>query len=233
MALYSIASADSVTITGGLTLELSGSATVNSILGVKDGQTLLIYPTGAFAFGSSGNILAGSAAQTVGTWVALAQRSGVLIQVGRDGYHPKYPVSRKRTTSAFDKSSSTALSDITGLTVNVDAGLTYEFSAILYTTSDAGGGVKFAIGGTCTATAFICEAITSENGVTSKQDRTTTKGNAVGGITAVTVALCRIVGTITVANAGTLTAMMAQNSSIAANSTVLALSSFGIDREVA
>ena len=86
MAIYSIASADSVTITGGTTVEISGTTTINTISGVKDAQTLLIYPTGTWSFGAAGNVVASTVAQVVGTPVLLVQRNGTLYQIGMVGY---------------------------------------------------------------------------------------------------------------------------------------------------
>src|SRR5689334_17179951 len=56
----------------------------------------------------------------------------------------------KTVTSQFDKTNTT-LADVTGLSVTVTAGKKYSFTALLYTTSDVGGGVKVAIGGSATA----------------------------------------------------------------------------------
>lgn len=134
------------------------------------------------------------------------------------------------TTAQFDKTNDTTLANIPGLTVNVDAGGTYAFTAALFTTSNVGTGVKAAIAGTCTATSFICEADTVAAGVIT-QSRTTTKGNAVGGVTAVTASRIDIIGTIVVANAGTLTVQFAENAAIAATtSSVLINSTFEVTR---
>ncbi len=133
---------------------------------------------------------------------------------------------QKRVTADFDTGNSTTLANITGLSVAVAAGRTYSFVAELYTTSDVAAGVKFAIAGTATATAIIYEAIVHNAGVLVAQTRATALGTSVGAVTAVTVAKCTITGTITVANAGTLTVQMAQNVGNATGSVALRGSSF-------
>lgn len=134
-------------------------------------------------------------------------------------------------TTQFDKTSSTALADITfDRTFNVSASRTYSFEFEGYTTSNVAGGVKFAIGGTATATAIIYEALVDDAAVLAAQTRTTTLGNAVGGITAVTNAKVKITGTITVNAAGTLTVQFAQNASNGTASSVLVGSIFTITK---
>jgi hypothetical protein len=106
------------------------------------------------------------------------------------------------------------------------AGRTYTFEAILYTTSNVAAGVQAAIAGTATATAIVYEAIVYNAGVIAAQTRATALGTAVGAVTAVTAALIRITGTITVNAGGSLTVQFAQNASNVANSSVLIGSSF-------
>jgi hypothetical protein len=131
----------------------------------------------------------------------------------------------KRVSTQFDKTSDTTLANITGLSVNVAAGRTYTFRAVLYTTSNVAGGVKVAIGGTATATTIVYEARTIDAGLIT-QSRATALGSAVGAVTAVTAAQIIIEGTITVNAAGTLTIQFAQNASNGSASSVLVGSSF-------
>lgn len=132
-------------------------------------------------------------------------------------------------TSQFDKTSSTTLSDVPmDGTINVEASTRYSFEAVVYTTSNVAAGVKFAISGTATATTIIYEAIVDNAAAISAQTRATALGTAVGAVTAVTVAYCRITGTILVNAAGTLTLQFAQNVSNAAASSVLIGSNFRI-----
>jgi hypothetical protein len=133
-----------------------------------------------------------------------------------------------RVSTQFDKTSSTVLANVTGLTATVTAGRTYAFEAILFTTSNSAGGVQFAIAGTATATAVIYEALVFNAAAISAQTRATALAAAVGGVTAVTVAKARIVGTITVNAGGTLTVQFAQNASNAAASSVLVGSIFNV-----
>lgn len=131
-----------------------------------------------------------------------------------------------RVSTQFDKTSNTTLGNVTGLTVNVAAGRTYSFRAVLYTTSNIGGGVQAAIGGTATATAIVYQGRTLSSTTVGANDRATALGTAVGAITTVTVAFIEIDGTITVNAAGTLTVQFAQNASNGAASSVLVGSSF-------
>ena len=134
-----------------------------------------------------------------------------------------------RVSTQFDKTSDTTLANVTGLSINVVAGRTYSFKAVLYTTSNVAGGVKAAIGGTATATAIRYEAVTLDNAIVAAQTRATALGTTVGAVTAVTAAMIVITGTITVNAAGTLTVQFAQNASNATASSVLTGSAFIAD----
>jgi hypothetical protein len=125
-----------------------------------------------------------------------------------------------RVSAQFDKASN-ALANIPGLSVNVAAGQSYDFEAVLFTTSDVSGGVKVAVGGTATATAIVYEAVTLDAAAVKAQTRAAVLGGAVGGITAVVAAQIKIRGTITVNAAGTLTVQFAQNATFATPSSVL------------
>ena len=134
-----------------------------------------------------------------------------------------------RTTSNFTKTSSTTLANITGLSVNVEAAGVYKFRAVLFTTSGTSGGVKSAISGTCTATsiAYVTAIKLSASGINHSAVASaldTSHGNTAiaSGIT--------IEGTITVADAGTLTVQFAQNASNGTASTVYAGSTFEVDK---
>ena len=135
-----------------------------------------------------------------------------------------------QVATQFDKTSSTTLGNVTNLTVNVVAGKTYSFRAMLFTTSNVAGGVKAAIGGTATATSIIYQGRTVDGTTLGADDRATSLGTAVGGITTVTVAFVEIDGTIKVNAAGTPTVQFAQNASNGAASSVLVGSSFMVWR---
>jgi lysophospholipase L1-like esterase len=135
-------------------------------------------------------------------------------------------IQQSRVSTQFDKTSSTALANITGLTASLAAGKTYRFEAILYTTSNVAGGVQFAIAGTSTATSIIYEDLVNDANTNAAQTRATALATAVGGVTAVTNAYSKITGTITVNAAGTLTVQFAQNASNGTASSVLVGSTF-------
>jgi hypothetical protein len=126
----------------------------------------------------------------------------------------------------FDKTSSTALSDVTGLSLTLYPGY-YSVRAKLYTQSNSSGGVKVALGGTATPAAIIYDGLTINSG-TVTQGRATALGTAVAGVTAVTAADVEITGTINVTTAGTLTVQFAQNASNGSASSILPGSSFSV-----
>lgn len=135
-----------------------------------------------------------------------------------------------RVSTQFDKTSSTSPSAITGLSATVVAGRTYEFEAILYTTSNVAGGVKFTIsdGSFVIASAIVYEAIVYSAAGTVAQTRATSINTEVGGITTVTAALVRITGTLTVTTGGPLKVGFAQNTSSVSASSVLVGSTFSV-----
>jgi hypothetical protein len=119
-----------------------------------------------------------------------------------------------RVSVQFDKTTDTALANVTGLSVNVIAAGVYAFRAALFVTGDAVGGQKYAMAGTCTATAIIYEVITVSNSantivISSKQ---VALGGSVGQAGS-TDDFTTIEGLITVNAAGTLTVQFAQNAS--------------------
>jgi hypothetical protein len=119
-------------------------------------------------------------------------------------------------TTQFDKTDTT-LADVTGLSIGVQAGRTYNFRAVLFVDADATGGYKLAIGGTATATAIIynIKAINNATSAFTITSRQTALAGSAGAATG-TGLMIEIEGTITVNAAGTLTAQFAQN---AANGT--------------
>lgn len=146
------------------------------------------------------------------------------------GARDNFGILSARNSAQFDKTSNTTLSDITGMSVTVAAAGVYSFEAILFTTSNVAGGVKAAIAGTATATAIAYEALVFNAAALAAQTRAAALAAAVGGVTAVTVALIRISGLITVNAAGTLTVQFAQNASNGAASSVLVGSHFRVNQ---
>jgi hypothetical protein len=128
---------------------------------------------------------------------------------------------QSRTTAQFDKTSDTTLANVPGLTVNVEAGRTYTFHATLLVNCPAGGGGgKFAVAGTATATAVRYDIWGLNNTTTvTLHGNATALGTAVAA--AVVLQLVYVEGYITVNAAGTLTIQFAQNTSNATASSVL------------
>jgi hypothetical protein len=135
-----------------------------------------------------------------------------------------------RVSTQFDKTNDAALADVTGLTINVAASSTYEFTATLFTVSNVAGGVQAAVGGTCTATAIIYEGETTQSAAIAAQTRSTALGGAVGAVTAVIAARIDLEGMITVNTAGTLTIQFAQNIANGTASSVLVGSYFKVQQ---
>jgi hypothetical protein len=120
-----------------------------------------------------------------------------------------------RVTSDFSVTSSTALTNVTGLSVSVAAGRTYMFEACLQVTDAAAGGVQAAIAGTATATAIQYTGYTIADNAIKGKANATALATAVGSTTTTETSgiVVQIFGTITVNAAGTLTVQMAQNTS--------------------
>lgn len=133
-------------------------------------------------------------------------------------------------SSQFDKTTNTTLANITGLSQNVMAGLTYIFEAGLWVDADATGGSKYAIAGTATATAIKYDIMLLDEGTdayTIVSRQTALAGSA--GQAGTTAGFCLIKGMITVNAAGTLTVQFAQNASNGTSS-VLTLSYFNVEK---
>lgn len=127
----------------------------------------------------------------------------------------------KRVSSQFDKVNAT-LATVTGLSVDVIAGHSYSFEACLFVDANVTGGSKFAINGSCTASAIIYEITLLDNGtnaytITSRQ--TALGGSA--GQAGTTAGFCRIKGLITVSAAGTLVVEFAQNTASGTSSVLV------------
>ena len=145
-------------------------------------------------------------------------------------------VQQSRVTSQFDKTSSTALANIPGLTATLVAGKTYFFQAFLrYSSASTAGGCKTSIGGTCTATSIWWHGELMMNDgsvmqVVSKEN--TSLGASFSDIAAYSTALdVRIEGLIVCNAAGTLTTQFAQVSSSGTASSIL-VGSYFIVRQV-
>ena len=127
----------------------------------------------------------------------------------------------KRVSSQFDKTD-IVLANVTGLAVDVLAGHSYSFEAVLFITASSGGGSQFAVGGAATASAIIYEVLlvddnTNATTITSRQ---TALGGSVGQ-TGTTSGLCLIKGLISVSASGTLTVQFAQNAAVGTSSVIV------------
>lgn len=136
-----------------------------------------------------------------------------------------------KVSSIFSKTNTT-LADITGLAVTLTAGRTYSFLARLIYDASAVGGHKYAMGGTCTATAIIyhVRSIADATNVFVITSRQTALGGAVGQAGSV-AGYTEISGTITVNAGGTLVPQFAQNVA-SGTSSILVGSTFHI-KEIA
>ena len=133
-----------------------------------------------------------------------------------------------RVSTDFSKTSDSTLANVTGLSLNVAANEIYGFRAVLFTTSSTSGGIKFAIGGTATATTLIADAevVDASTLKTVGTQRVTALATTIGDVTSVGNARVVIEGFIKVNAAGTLTIQFAQNASNAIPSNVKAGSYF-------
>lgn len=132
-------------------------------------------------------------------------------------------------------STTDVLANVTGLSVDVDAGGVYSFRAVLHIFNTTGAGYKFAMGGTCTATTIIGAAVSMFNGdfaagVEPESRRFSALASAVqlshGNYWYVTID-----GTILVNAAGTLTVQAAlEFAPESGTADILALSSFEVKR---
>ena len=133
----------------------------------------------------------------------------------------------KSVTTQFDKTNDTTLANVTGLSITLEAALKYRFRAVLHTSSNVAGGVKFAIAGTATATNIIYQITYLDNaaGTNLISARQTALAGA-SGVTATVAGMCMIEGELLVNAAGTLTVQFAQNALNGAASSVLVGSTF-------
>ena len=133
---------------------------------------------------------------------------------------------QKRVTTQFNKASNTTLSDITGLSVSVEAGKTYEFYAKLWITAPASGGCKVAMSGTCTITSLTVGGFIP----TGNYGTATALSSSIVSTSGAVTTWAEIHGTIVVNAAGTLTVQFAQGISNATQSSVRVGSIFTVNQ---
>lgn len=131
-----------------------------------------------------------------------------------------------RVTSNFAKTADTAVANITGLSVYVDAGKAYTFEVGLFITPDNTGGYKVCMGGAATASSIHYQVLVFKNSTPGAFSQAATfswlGGRAgTGGSVGTNQLWIEIKGTILVNVAGTLTAQFAQQIN-SGTSTVLA-----------
>jgi|SRR5215475_5942171 len=119
-----------------------------------------------------------------------------------------------RASADVSYTSTATLATIGGMTVNVAAARTYSFEIDLPFTCAAAGGIRAAISGTCTATNIIYDGWiidSGSNGIKGNAQATALNAVVANAPTTGTAGHVKISGTITVANAGTLTVQAAQS----------------------
>ena len=131
-------------------------------------------------------------------------------------------ITSARVATQFDKTTDTTLANIPGLSLTLTAGRTYQFIATLHVSPDAVGGQKYAIAGTCTATAIIYQVNTINNTTNANiiNSRQTALGGSIG-VAGGTSDFTMIIGTITVNAGGTLTVQFAENASSGTSSVLI------------
>lgn len=75
MSLRQVASATTIDVQGADAVEITGTTTVQTILGIQDGGSLWIYPTAALPLGASGNLTVITATCTAGRPILLLSRT--------------------------------------------------------------------------------------------------------------------------------------------------------------
>jgi hypothetical protein len=133
--------------------------------------------------------------------------------------------------SNFDKTADTTLAAVTGFSINATAAGRYIGRVVLDMTSNVAGGVKVALVGTggLTATTYRSNSFAYNAGILT-QALNTTLGNNEYAVTAVTATKLILEIGLVVNVAGTLNVQFAQNVSNGTASTVLAGSSFTLQR---
>lgn len=156
-----------------------------------------------------------------------AQMVGDLQMNGNNIVNAKYQGAV--LASAFNATSNTTPTNVTGFSVNVVASGQYTFFVMLDTTSNIAGGCKVNMGGTATMTAYRGVSVAySATGVAKASNATF--GSSDYAATAITANTITVFGGFVVNAAGTVTVQFAQNVSNGAASTILADSTFNVTR---
>lgn len=134
-----------------------------------------------------------------------------------------------QSTATLTATSNTTLASVTGLSVPLTGSGVYNFHIHLNGTSGASGGLKVAMGGTATATAFN-STCWDYNGTTinAVTNQTTLGSSMMANTAAYTDLVCE--GSVTVNAAGTFLLQAAQNASNGTATTVLVGSQMSVQR---
>lgn len=170
---------------------------------------VICWNTNALSFNGGNDQIA--IRQVTGNCLALPTSHSATMAAG-DGTFLQWG-GQSRVTSDFSVTSTTALLNVTGLSVNLEAGRTYFFETELYITDAAAGGARAAIAGTATATNINYTGyMIADNAIKGKANATALATVVANSVTTETSGIIiRITGTITVNAAGTLTVQMAQS----------------------
>lgn len=137
--------------------------------------------------------------------------AGAAGATGATGATGPTGIAAARNSVQFDKTNSTTLANVTGLSLTLAVG-TYIFRAAFSVTADILGQAKVAINGTVTASALAFDILTIDtDNQTLNAIHLTSKGTEFPLGTAGTAYLAQIEGTIVVSVTGTLTVQFAQN----------------------
>lgn len=124
-----------------------------------------------------------------------------------------------RATAQFDATSNTTVTAVPGMTVNVVAGKTYDFVVMLFLADGAGGGNRFALGGTATVSSYSQVGTYFFYGATIDTTTNTAFGTDTGRTAIANYVEVR--GAFVCATSGTFLLKFAQNVSNATTNSVL------------
>lgn len=154
-----------------------------------------------------------------------ASGGGTLNFLRADGLFQPPLAGQLRLASDLPFTTTTALADVTGLSLALQANVTYGFDVYLSFTDAAAGGIKAAISsdGTLTATAFEADGWiidSGANGIKGNTQASSLGSTLASSTTSGTAGIVQIKGCITVNVAGTMKVQAAQNTSSGTATTI-------------
>lgn len=165
--------------------------------------------------GSSGLVTVASASNAN---IALTPNGSGIVNIQGTPFQSTGSV---RTTGPITITSSTALANISGLSVSLAASGSYHFRAHVPTTAAAAGGIQMAIAYSGSVSYIWYEGELTSAGVISNQTRATSMGSAVCSSASATAGTGIIEGNIITTTAASLTVQAAQNTSNASATTII------------